>query len=122
MRKLIPLFLLIVFASFAADKPAATPKSTTVSAEDKLALREAQVNAQQAQLVVLDLANKIMQANAQLAERQKSAQEAQTALGDKVQEVTEKLRKASGCSDCVLTDKLEFSKPPKDEATPPAAK
>jgi hypothetical protein len=114
MRKLIPLFL-AAFSAFAAD----SPKLPTCTPEDKLALREAQIAVQQEQLVLLDLANQILKANMQFADRQKSAQSSQATLAAKVNEVTEKLRKNSGCKDCVINEKLEFVQPEKP-ATPPA--
>lgn len=119
MRKLIPLVLLIAFAALAADQPAA--KAGSLSPDEKLALRDAQISAQRAQIDVLDTATKILQANLQLADKQKVSKEAQQALGAKVTEVTERLRKATGCKDCVVTENLEFSKPP-DETTPATGK
>jgi len=116
MKNLIPLILAFAFVAFAADKPAAAP-TVTISAEDKLAVREAQISAQQGQLIVLDLSNKILQANAQLQEKQKAAQDAQAALKTIVTDVTEKLRKSSGCKECVINEDLTFAIPP-----PPPAK
>ena len=122
MRTLLLLLLLCVTALVGVDKPAAEPKKDVmISAEDKLALREAQVAAQQAQLAVLDLANKIMQASARLTDQQKASQDLQTAFGNKANEIAEKLRKESGCKECVMNEKLEFVKPEAPPA-PPAQK
>lgn len=116
MRKLIPLFLM-AFSGFAADAP--KPKLPDCSAEDKLTLREAQLSVQQDQLALLDLANQILKANLQFADRQKSVQTSQATLSTKVNEITEKLRKESGCKDCVINEQLAFVQPEKPP-TPPA--
>lgn len=110
MRTMIPALFLCFGSILAADKPASNP---VIQIEDKLALREAQLSVQQDQIALLELANQILKTNLTFNERQKSAQTSQANLASKLDEVTQKLRKASGCKDCALNDRLEFVPPEK---------